>query len=179
MQVVCRTYLCCTHLHGHKVEVGAHLHRKTRSQLDISAQTKCLCELVLIYDFVVGELVTSPVTETIIEEINEVEPFIEDYYPKIKVEEEPYTLVEEETEVVIPFNNPIEEINEPVIIEINNNINENESNINEKIIESVKEENTERDYNIPNNKQLYVRYVYPPMYYRPIIYIIPKNKRTH
>ena len=132
------------------------------------------------HNLIPGTKLKIPVlTETIIEEINEVEPFIEDYYPKIKVEEEPYTLVEEETEVVIPFNNPIEEINEPVIIESNNNINENESNINEKIIESVKEENTERDYNMPNNKQLYVRYVYPPMYYRPIIYIIPKNKRTH
>ena len=132
------------------------------------------------HNLIPGTKLKIPVlTETIIEEINEVEPFIEDYYPKIKVEEEPYTLVEEETEVVIPFNNPIEEINEPVIIESNNNINENESNINEKKIESVKEENTERDYNIPNNKQLYVRYVYPPMYYRPIIYIIPKNKRTH
>ena len=35
-------------------------------------------------------------TEAIVEEINEIEPFIEDYYPKIKVEEEEYTLVEKQ-----------------------------------------------------------------------------------
>ena len=131
------------------------------------------------HNLIPGTKLKIPVlTETIIEEINEVEPFIEDYYPKIKVEDEPYTLVEEEKEELIPFDNSVEENNEPIIIE-NNTIDENENKINEKIIDCVKEENSERDYNISNNKQLYVRYVYPPMYYRPIIYIIPKNKRTH
>ena len=116
-------------------------------------------------------------TEAIIEELNEVEPFIEDYYPKIKVDEEEFTLVEEKKE---------EDVNiEKFIKEEDSQMNANEKtlaeeqdNINDEIIETIKEENLERDYmSCPcqKNKQLYIRYVYPPLYYRPIIYIIPKK----
>ena len=37
-----------------------------------------------------------------LEELNEIEPFIEDYYPKIKLEEEQYNIVDEnEIETII------------------------------------------------------------------------------
>ena len=114
-------------------------------------------------------------TEAIVEEINEIEPFIEDYYPKIKVEEEEYTLVEKQIEDDIKLDYINENNDQSEIIEDNIALKE-DNNINEEIIDSVKEENKERDYNIYPNKQLYVRYVYPPMYYRPIIYIIPNRK---
>ena len=106
-------------------------------------------------------------TETIVEEINEVEPFIEDYYPKIKVEEEHYAIIEEEpTEEQITletedtFDNQIIENNE---VEIEEKI--------ENIVEEKKEENITR---MP--KQIIYRYVYPPQYYyRPIVYVIPRK----
>lgn len=120
-------------------------------------------------------------TESIIEDINEIEPFIEDYYPKIKVEEE-YQIIADEEGNVEEDNfgldaSLVEEKQEDVLFEEtneNNIVNEvKEENI-EKILATTKEENIVR----PNNSPIMYRYMYqqPYYYYRPIIYVIPRNK---
>ena len=111
-------------------------------------------------------------TETIVEEINEVEPFIEDYYPKIKVEEEEYSIIEdvieEEKEEIIETNNNILFENE--IVE------EKEAEKIEKIIEEKVDQSKEENIIRPYSPQTLIRYVYPPQYYyRPIIYVIPRR----
>lgn len=118
-------------------------------------------------------------TEALVEELNEIEPFIEDYYPKIKLEEEQYNIVNE---------NEIETI---IDIDENKNVNnceEEPQDIQEEINEVIasQEEHEEQiqkevitNNNQTNNRQVIIRYVYPQPYfngyYRPIVYVIPRN----
>lgn len=111
------------------------------------------------------------ITETMNEDINEIEPFIEDYYPKIKLEEQYYEINEEKKEE----ENIVEEIedeNDTKNLYNEQNINNNEIEEDNKKIENIKNDNKER---------ILYRYVYPnPMYYyRPIVYVIPRKKQKH
>lgn len=111
------------------------------------------------------------ITETMNEDINEIEPFIEDYYPKIKLEEQYYEINEEKKEE----ENIVEEIedeNDTKNLYNEQNINNNEIEEENKKIENIKNDNKER---------ILHRYVYPyPMYYyRPIVYVIPRKKQKH
>ena len=107
-------------------------------------------------------------TETIIEEINEVEPFIEDYYPKIKVEEEQYSIIEEE---LAQSSESLNDDNDDVLFENNTTEEQIEKNMENKV-EEIKEENKVRSYVQP----VLVRYVYPQQYYYPpIVYVIPRK----
>ena len=116
-------------------------------------------------------------SESIIEDINEIEPFIEDYYPKIKVEESPQIIeefIEEQDDPQI-IEDIIENSN---IVEVNEYINKqdviNDSKSEEVLLEN-KETEEQINYN-DNNAQFRYRYVYPhPYYYRPIIYVIPRR----
>lgn len=99
-------------------------------------------------------------SESLVEDINEIEPFIEDYYPKIKIENETQEIKE-----VLDF--------------------KEEESINQEIIE---ENNSEHKTEQPNENKSYINlktkqtnkisgyYVYPrTCYYRPIIYVIPRR----
>lgn len=114
-------------------------------------------------------------TESIVEEINEIEPFIEDYYPKITIEDE-YQDIEQSvdenlnnTTENITFENELMEDKK----EKNEIVEEIKENKIEEVIENNQINNNFREYNQP---QLY-RYVYPQLYYyRPVIYVIPRRK---
>lgn len=126
---------------------------------------------IRIWDYLIpGTKLKIPVlTESIIEDINEIEPFIEDYYPKLKIEDDYKQIIEEVEEIEIE---PKEEI-----IEYHDNINVVEEDNQDKV-EEVIEKNINDNYNRNNNQVVY-KYVYPqPYYYRPIVYVIPRNKRT-
>ncbi len=114
-------------------------------------------------------------SESLIEDINEIEPFIEDYYPKIKIEEQNYEIIEEEN------------IEEEVIIN-NQKIMKNIETDNEVVIDNepislTKEKTIEEKIEIPkennmirNINPVIYRYVYPaPQYYPPIIYVIRRK----
>lgn len=119
-------------------------------------------------------------SEAIIEDINTIEPFIEEYYPKIKIEEDDLIIEElgdESNEIEITElleeddKNSVEYFEQ----EDNNPIQETveEDNIN-KVVEQ-KSETINNKENV-NNNQVYYRYIYPqPYYYRPIIYVIPRK----
>lgn len=123
-------------------------------------------------------------TEALVEELNEIEPFIEDYYPKIKLPEEEYSLIDEQQyfEEIVDANenNEVKEQEENIVEENEKLINEiqevNEEQI-EKQIESISQENK----NINRNETpILIRYVYPQQYYyngyyRPIIYVVPRK----
>ena len=118
-------------------------------------------------------------SEAIIDDINTIEPFLEEYYPKIKIEED--------NQIIKDFD---DESNE---IEITELLNEDDINNDEylnhkdnKSIQETVEQNmekviTENSETIKskgniNNNQIYYRYIYPqPYYYRPIIYVIPRK----
>lgn len=115
-------------------------------------------------------------TEAMNEELNEMEPFIEDYYPKIKIEEESFEIISEEKE----------EININDFVE-NSNIDIDEDNKDEEVIEELgleddiannnqkKElDNTENSEKV--TEKIIYRYVYPNPHYRPIVYVIPRRK---
>ena len=87
-------------------------------------------------------------TEALVEELNEIEPFIEDYYPKIKLEEEQYNIVDEnEIETIIDIDenenvNNCEEEPQDIQEEINEVIasqEEHEEQIQKEIEELLKE----------------------------------------
>lgn len=155
---------------------------------------------IRIWNYLVpGTKLKIPVlSEAIVEDINEIEPFIEDYYPKIKIQEETYQYIEDEDlEEIIEEDN--EEVLQKTTIEKEmNNEQKNEytesSNKVEEIIKHKIEDNSERYdvynnsnncyYNdnannnsncINNNNNIVYRYVYPMPYYRPIIYVIPRR----
>ena len=67
MQVVCRAELGSTHLHGHKVEVCAEIHRQAWCQLYITAESYCLCVVLFIDDLPVGELISLSVAERVVD----------------------------------------------------------------------------------------------------------------
>ncbi len=130
-------------------------------------------------------------TESILEELHEVEPFIEDYYPKLKVEEEQYQLIDEkelkEEQSEEDYSEIFEEEqNEEIILEVSEEINI-DKNIQEDIINQKDEikidnvlSNINNKDNIQRNNKILLRYLYPqPIYYcSPIIYVVPrKNSR--
>lgn len=148
---------------------------------------------IRIWNYLVpGTKLKIPVlSEAIVEDINEIEPFIEDYYPKIKIQEETYQYIEDDE-----LEEDNEEDNEEVLEEITiekEMYNDQESGYTEssdkveEIIEHKQEDNLER-YDIDNNcsncnnsnkcvnnNNIVYRYVYQMPYYRPIIYVIPRR----
>ena len=117
-------------------------------------------------------------TEALVEDINEIEPFIEDYYPKITLEEEQFT-IENPSEEIIE-----EQINNQYILEENknNNINDIEypnneikDEITDEIIENKITSHSQDNVIRNNQPQILYRYVYPTTYYRPIVYVIPRR----
>lgn len=111
-------------------------------------------------------------SENINQDINEMEPFIEDYYPKIKVEDNIFKLKEEDIEAddfcESEDSNHLED-NISIENDIVEEINENEMDT--KIKETI-----EPKPKIKRDKIL-IGYVFPqPYYYRPIIYVIPRRK---
>lgn len=115
-------------------------------------------------------------TEAIVEDINEIEPFIEDYYPKITLEEEQFP-IENPSEEIIEETYPIEnEINEEdKISEIEYPNNDIKQDINEEYIDKQLSVSTEEKIIRNNYPQVVYRYVYPNTYYRPIVYVIPRR----
>lgn len=107
-------------------------------------------------------------SENLINEFNDFEPFIEDYYPKYdlneKIEEEIYTKVDEDI---------IEEVNDDEYI--SSNIEKEEIKEEKKSIE--KKENEIKDINQYQRRYCMIP-PYPyvnPIVYPPLIYIIRKN----
>ena len=119
-------------------------------------------------------------SEAIIEDINTIEPFIEEYYPKIKIEEDNQIINEfgdESNEVEITELIDEDDANSEKYLnhEDNNSIQETveEDNINEEVDQQVKIIDNKENI---NKNQIYYRYIYPqPYYYRPIIYVIPRK----
>lgn len=119
-------------------------------------------------------------SEAIIEDINTIEPFIEEYYPKIKIEEDNQIINEfgdesNEVEITELIDEDDENSDKYLNHEDNNSIQETveEDNINEEVNEQVKIINNKENI---NKNQIYYRYIYPqPYYYRPIIYVIPRK----
>lgn len=118
-------------------------------------------------------------TESIVEDLNEIEPFIEDYYPKIEIEDE-FKPIDDSEQVLIKEDD--NELDDDISVqeETDNEIQEeiksetiSEEKVSE-IIEKNVEENIVRDYKQP----ILYRYIYPqPYYYRPIIYVIPRKNK--
>ena len=129
---------------------------------------------IRIWEYLIpGTKLKIPVlTESIIENINEIEPFIEDYYPKLKIQDDYENIIEEENnEIEIEPNNDFNVIEESNVTEEQLNVVEED----EKNIEEIIEKNIENNYNRQNNHMIY-RYIYPqPYYYRPIVYVIPRR----
>lgn len=119
-------------------------------------------------------------SEAIIEDINTIEPFIEEYYPKIKIEEDNQIINEfgdesNEVEITELIDEDDENSDKYLNHEDNNSIQETveEDNINEEVNQQVKIINNKENI---NKNQIYYRYIYPqPYYYRPIIYVIPRK----
>ncbi len=119
-------------------------------------------------------------SEAIIEDINTIEPFIEEYYPKIKIEEDNQIINEfgdesNEVEITELIDEDDENSDKNLNHEDNNSIQETveEDNINEEVNQQVKIINNKENI---NKNQIYYRYIYPqPYYYRPIIYVIPRK----
>lgn len=112
------------------------------------------------------------ITETMNEEINAIEPFIEDYYPKIKIANEPYEEIKM-TEETTTDNESID-LKEEIITEEKNSeediIIEEPEKKQEKMEEVIKQQNNNFRPNFN-----YPYYPYNPYY--PIIYVIPRPKR--
>lgn len=129
---------------------------------------------IRIWEYLIpGTKLKIPVlTESIIENINEIEPFIEDYYPKLKIQDDYENIIEEENnEIENEPNNDFNVIEESNVTEEQLNVVEED----EKHIEEIIEKNIENNYNRQNNHMIY-RYIYPqPYYYRPIVYVIPRR----
>lgn len=114
-------------------------------------------------------------TESIVEDLNEIEPFIEDYYPKIEIEDN-YKQIDDNDQVIIKEEVNDEDIQTSNYEDVSNEIQEEikEEKITE-IIENKGEENMVRDY---KQQPILYRYFYPqPYYYRPIIYVIPRRNK--
>lgn len=114
-------------------------------------------------------------TESIVEDLNEIEPFIEDYYPKIEIEDN-YQKIDDTDQVSIADEVNDKDMQTSNYEEASNEIQEEikEEKITE-IIENKVEENIVRDY---KEQPVLYRYVYPqPYYYQPIIYVIPRRKK--
>ena len=154
----------------------------------IVATSECVDDILKSYDLTIDELKNEnkhirvwtnlipgtklkiPVlTESIVEDINTIEPFIEDYYPKIKIEEEYHPIEEEKYEQLEV--SPVEE--QAVLVE--DEIQEPKIEIKEETIEEAIKETKGENVNrkMPN---YYIPYVYPS-YIRPVIYVIPRNKK--
>ena len=109
-------------------------------------------------------------SESINQDINDMEPFIEDYYPKLKVEEDIVEIDNNQENI-----NSLDEITESNLVEENNLI---ENTIVEKIDEQELDSKIQKVVE-PINKRdkVIVGYIYPqPYYYRPVIYVIPRKK---
>lgn len=104
-------------------------------------------------------------SESVVDDINTIEPFIEDYYPKIKLEEQFQEIEESNYE-----NFKIEDDN--IIVEQTLNSDNTITETIEKAMENKNEENIDRE-----RRQIY-RYPYIfPYCFRPVIYVIPRNKK--
>ncbi len=115
------------------------------------------------------------ITETMNEEINVIEPFIEDYYPKIKIENESYEEIKTEEEQTIETNE-LENTQEN-IIEQSKDLHSQEDLIIEE--PDKKQEKMEEVIKHQNNN-IRPLYNYPYLQfnpYYPIIYVIPRTKR--
>ena len=118
-------------------------------------------------------------SEAIIDDINTIEPFLEEYYPKIKIEEDNQIIKDfddESNEIEITELLNEDDINndEHLNHEDNKSIQETEEQNMEKVI-TENSETIKSKGNI-NNNQIYYRYIYPqPYYYRPVIYVIPRK----
>lgn len=110
------------------------------------------------------------ITESMNEELNSTEPFIEDYYPKIRIDNEKYETLNEELEEV-----KIDQTQENVIEEVNKEEPIKEFNEIEEKKEIIEEPIKER----PNSNRYYIPYPSYQMYpYSPIIYVIKRPKRN-
>lgn len=111
------------------------------------------------------------ITESMNEEINSTEPFIEDYYPKMRIDEEEYEPLNEEISKEETIQEEVN-VQEPIIQEVNNE---------EVIKETFEEKEQEMENKIkekPNMNRVYIPYNIYPMYsYSPIIYVIPRPKQ--
>lgn len=122
-------------------------------------------------------------SESLIEDINEIEPFIEDYYPKIKIEQQNYKIINEtgNNDIELESYNIVDNNEEVVENEISENTNE--LNIDNEPTSITNEQEiynkinfTNEQNNIRNTTPIHYRYVYPnPYYYRPIIYVIRRK----
>ena len=118
-------------------------------------------------------------SEAIIDDINTIEPFLEEYYPKIKIEED--------NQIIKDFDDESNEIEITELLnedDINNDEHlnhEDNKSIQETVEQNMEKVITENSETIKskgniNNNQIYYRYIYPqPYYYRPIIYVIPRK----
>ena len=111
------------------------------------------------------------ITESMNEEINSTEPFIEDYYPKMRIDEGEYEPLNEEISKEETIQEEVN-VQEPIIQEVNNE---------EVIKETFEEKEQEIENKIkekPNMNRVYIPYNIYPMYsYSPIIYVIPRPKQ--
>jgi hypothetical protein len=113
-------------------------------------------------------------SENLVEDINEIEPFIEDYYPKIKIEEEVKVIndFEFENSKINEVPNTNDFVNTPIESKQEINFQEN-NNINNDNIHKE-----ERKNSVPEQKRYYrnnAYYFYQYPYYRPIIYVVPRH----
>lgn len=109
------------------------------------------------------------ITESMNEDINSTEPFIEDYYPKIRIDNEEY-----ETLNVEKKEEPMEPIKEEIIQEVNNEEPIKEFEEKQEIVQK-QEVFKER----PNSNRYYIPYPRYQMYpYGPVIYVIPRPKKN-
>lgn len=110
-------------------------------------------------------------TEALVEELNEIEPFIEDYYPKIQLNEEQFSIIEDAIE-----NNEEDLELDDTLVECENEVIEEEQEQKEEKIESQTNIQAKENKVIDEKRPMLVRYVYPfPCYYRPIVYVIPRK----
>ena len=116
------------------------------------------------------------ISEAMNQDLNDIEPFIEDYYPKLKIDFED-TIIKDQEEI------PIEDIKITEIKEEKEEVSKKEEEPlkNEEIPELVKMKEYEEKYNkVKQNLRpiYYSRQVMPyPYNYRPIIYVYPNMFR--
>lgn len=104
------------------------------------------------------------ITENIDEEIMEMEPFVEDYYPKNDYEEEQEVMLEPE-EPLVEVESPLKDENEVKEVQID---------INKETRESLSKEKEKPEKASPKHKlNYYPYYYYNPYYGRYFVYYLP------
>lgn len=108
------------------------------------------------------------ITENIDEEIMEMEPFVEDYYPKNDYEEEQEVMLEPE-EPLVEVESPLKDENE-----VKEEIKEVQIDINKETRESLSKEKEKPEKASPKHKlNYYPYYYYNPYYGRYFVYYLP------